>query len=78
MSTVETAMPRRGMSSSQRTRVMANSSSPTTMWSPASRCANRVDATAAMPDDDTTQSSAPSREATFSSSARLVGLPVRE
>ena len=57
---------------------MANSSSPTTMWSPASRWANSVDATAAMPDAETTQSSAPSSDATFSSSARFVGLPVRE
>jgi hypothetical protein len=31
-----------------------------------------------MPDAETTQSSAPSSEATFSSSARFVGLPVRE
>jgi hypothetical protein len=31
-----------------------------------------------MPDDETTASSAPSREATFSSSARFVGFPVRE
>ena len=49
MSTGVTAMPRRGRSSSHRTRVIANSSSPSTTWSPASRCANSVDATAAMP-----------------------------
>ena len=60
------------------TRVIANSSSPRTTWSPASRCANSVAVTAAMPDAETTQSSAPSSVATFSSSARLVGLPVRE
>ena len=78
MSTAVTAMLRRGKSSSQRTRVITNSSSPTTMWSPASRCANSVEATAAIPEAETTQSSAPSSEAIFSSSARFVGLPVRE
>ena len=55
--------------------MIANSSSPATRWSPAARCANRVAATAAIPDDDTTASSAPSSEAIFSSSARFVGLP---
>ena len=34
MSTGVTPMPRRGKSSSSRTRVMTNSSSPTTTWSP--------------------------------------------
>ena len=43
-----------------------------------SRWANSVAETAAMPDAETTQSSAPSSDATFSSRARLVGLPVRE
>ena len=78
MSTAVTSIPRRGKSSSSSTPVMTNSSSPTTRWSPAPRCANSVADTAAMPDDETTQSSAPSSEAIFSSSARLVGLPVRE
>ena len=78
MSTAVTSMPRRGKSSSSRTPVMTNSSSPTMRWSPAPRWANRVAETAAIPDDDTTQSSAPSSEAIFSSSARFVGLPVRE
>ena len=78
MSTGVTPIPRRGRSSSHSTLVIANSSSPSTTWSPASRCANSVAATAAIPDAETTQSSAPSSEATFSSSARLVGLPVRE
>ena len=78
VSTDVTAIPRRGRSSSISTRVIANSSSPTTRWSPDSRFANRVAATDAIPDAATTQSSAPSRDAIFSSSARFVGLPVRE
>ena len=78
MSTGVTEIRRRGRSSSHSTFVIANSSSPSTTWSPASRWANSVADTAAMPDADTTQSSAPSSDATFSSRARLVGLPVRE
>ena len=58
--------------------MIANSSSPATRWSPVVRWANSVAATAAMPDDETTASSAPSSEASFSSSARFVGFPVRE
>ena len=78
MSTGVTSIPRRGRSSSHSTLVITNSSSPTTRWSPWSRCANSVAATDAIPDEATTQSSAPSSDATFSSSARFVGLPVRE
>ena len=78
MSTAVTSIPRRGRSSSSSTVVIANSSSPTTMWSPCPRCANSVAETAAMPDAATTASSAPSSDAIFSSSARFVGLPVRE
>ena len=44
----------------------------------APRCAKRVAATAAMPEAETTASSAPSSDASFSSSARFVGFPVRE
>ena len=77
MSTAVTPIPRRGRSSCHSTFVIANSSSPTTMWSPWPRCANSVAATLAMPEAATTASSAPSRLATFSSSARFVGLPVR-
>jgi hypothetical protein len=57
---------------------MTNSSSPTTTWSPLPRWARSVDETQAIPDDATTASSAPSSEASFSSSARVVGLAVRE
>ncbi len=78
MSTAVTPIPRFGRSSSISTVVIANSSSPTTRWSPEVSSANSVAATDAIPDAATTQSSAPSRDATFSSSARLVGLPVRE
>ena len=78
VSTAVTAIPRFGRSSSISTVVIANSSSPTTRWSPEDRWANSVAATDAMPEAATTQSSAPSSEAIFSSSARLVGLPVRE
>ena len=42
MSTGVTAMSRRGRSSSHSTQATANSSSPRTTWSPASRWANRV------------------------------------
>ena len=77
-STRVTSIPRRGKSSSRSTLVIAKSSSPATRWSPDVRCAKRVAATAAIPDDETTASSAPSSEASFSSSARFVGLPVRE
>ena len=78
MSTGVTPMPRRGKSSSSSTRVMTNSSSPTTTWSPCPRCASSVDDTQAIPDAATTASSAPSSEASFSSRARVVGFAVRE